>query len=116
MRSKTNTQKIIELTDKWYRYVNLDHHKTKDCIWTISISYEYGEAPKYVAYHNGYILDNWQSPSCDELEDAEQWLIDKLEREIEKAIIHLREVVDTPADESWYDQDKAIDILKELVR
>lgn len=114
----TNNEKIIELTDKWYTYVNMDHHKTKDCIWTIEISYKYGEPPKYQAYHYGYIIDTWFSPECDSLEDAEAWLINKLERELELARIHLQEIIDLNRNEEaeWIDpENKAADILKDLM-
>ena len=118
-KSKTNIQKITELTNKWYTYVNMDHHKSRDCVWTISISYEYGEAPRYTAYHNGYILDNWESPQCNALEDAEQWVINKLERELERAKIHLQEIIALEQNEeaSWMDPgNRAPGILKELTK
>lgn len=116
---KTNSDKVLELTGKWYAYVNMDHHKTRDCIWTIDVSYAYGLPPRYKAYHNGYILDKWYSPECDTLEDAEQWLINKLERELFKAKKHLEEIIalDRNEEAEWMDPgNKAPAILKELVR
>jgi len=111
-----NKDKITELTQKWYKYVNLDHHKSRDCVWYIQISYAYGNTPKYKAYHNGYIISSWDCPECDTLEDAEQWLIDKLEREIKKAIIHLQEIIETPEEERWHNPARADEILKELTK
>lgn len=102
MKSKTNIDKITNLTSKWYTYVNMDHHKNRDCIWNIEIKYAYGEAPKYYAYHHGYIINDWTSPECDTLEDAEQWLINKLERELEKAKIHLQDIISFENDEERY--------------
>lgn len=119
VKSKTNIQKITELTNKWYTYVNLDHHKTRDCFWTIEVIYAYGEPPRYKASHNGYILDYWFSPECDTLEDAEQWLINKLERELEQAKLHLKEIImlDQNEEASWMDPaNRAPDILKELMK
>lgn len=120
VKLKTNIQKITELTNKWYTYVNLDHHKTKDCIWYIETAYKYGESPKYTAYHNGYVIRSWTSPECDTLEDAEQWLINKLERELEKAIIHMKELIALPDDsmeKEWHDPtNKAPKILEELLK
>ena len=120
VKSKTNIQKITELTNKWYTYVNLDHHKTKDCIWYIETAYKYGEPPKYIACHYGYIINDWQSPECDTLEDAEQWLINKLERELEKAVIHIKELIALPDDsmeKEWHDPgNRAPKILKELLK
>jgi len=114
MKKINNKKTIVDLTDKWYNYVSLDHHKDRDCIWSIEIKYAYGDDPKYFAYHNGYIIDDWASPDCYTLEDAELWLINKLERELEKAIIHLEEVINLPEEELWYDKDKAIKILGEI--
>lgn len=114
-----NNDKIISLTSKWYKYVNLDHHKNRDCVWTIDISYSYGDAPKYIAMHHGYIIDDWSSPECDSLEDAENWLINKLERELKNAIMHLQEIVDLDQNEeaSWMDPaNRAPEILKELMK
>lgn len=113
----SNVEKITRLTEKWYTYVNLDHHKTKDCIWTIEISYKYGEPPKYQAYHYGYIIETWFGPECDSLEDAESWLINKLERELEKAKEHLEEIIDLDRNEEaqWIDPlNKASEVLGEL--
>lgn len=113
----SNYKEITGLTEKWYAYVNLDHHKTKDCIWTIEISYKYGEPPKYQAYHYGYIIDTWFSPECDTLEDAEQWLINKLTRELEKAKKYLKEIIflDGTDEAAWADPNgKAPEILEYL--
>ncbi len=118
-KSKTNIQKITELTNKWYMYVNMDHHKSRDCVWNIEISYAYGEKPTYTAYHNGYIINSWKSPTCDTLEDAEQWVINKLERELEEAKNHLEEIIllDQNEEASWMDPgNRAPDILKELMK
>lgn len=119
MKKISKSDQILRLTKKWYTYVNLDHHKTKDCIWYIDIAYKYGEPPKYVASHNGYILDNWKSPECDTLEDAQDWLINKLDRELESAIIHLKEIIALEQNEeaAWMDPaNRAPKILEELLK
>lgn len=116
--TKRNNDKIVKLTDKWYYYVNLDHHKTRDCIWNIEISYKYGDEPKYMAYHHGYVIDTWYSPECDTLEDAEMWLINKLERELEKAREHLEDIVRLPdgnEEKEWVDPSgRAKEVLEYL--
>jgi len=119
MKKISKSDQILRLTEKWYTYVNLDHHKSRDCIWSIDISYEYGEAPKYHAYHHGYILDDWRSPYCDTLEDAQDWLINKLDRELEYAMIHLKEIVALEQNEEaqWIDPaNRAPKILEELMK
>ena len=119
MKKIDRDAKILKMTEKWYAYVNLDHHKTRDCIWYIDIAYKYGEPAKYIASHNGYILDNWQSPECDTLEDAQDWLINKLERELEHAVVHIKEIIALNGNEEaeWMDPgNKAPKILKELTK
>lgn len=83
-------EKIVKLTSLWYEYVNLDHHKTKDCYWYIEKFYAFGEPAKYRAYHNGYILNSWTSPDCETEEDAMMWLCNKLENEVGFAAKHLK--------------------------
>jgi hypothetical protein len=79
-------QQLIELTNKWYNYVSLDHHKDRDCHWYITKVYSYGQPAKYIASHNGYILDPWDSLPVSTEEDAMMLLINKITREIRDAI------------------------------
>ena len=39
-------QRFIKATEDWYRFVNLGHHKDRDCIFYINkvYKYSYGEA------------------------------------------------------------------------
>jgi hypothetical protein len=102
----TLEQEITTLTEKWYRYVNLDHHKDRDCHWYIEKRYSYGDEPYYQAFHHGYIIDDWSSPKCDTLEAAETMMVNKLKREIQEAITHLKDVlIDADALE-WFGSDK----------
>jgi hypothetical protein len=102
----TLEEEITILTDKWYKYVNLDHHKDRDCHWYIEKRWSYGNAPYYQAFHDGYILDDWSSPKCDTLEAAEIILINKLKREIQEAITHLKDVVVDDDALEWFGSDK----------
>lgn len=72
----TTSDKIVELSLLWYEYVSMDHHKDRDCHWYISVDYGYGRAPKYSAYHSGYIVDaDLQSGELDSLAEAEVVLL-----------------------------------------
>lgn len=51
-----STQEEIEkLSGLWYRLVNLDHHKDRDCHWYISTAWSYGQPPVYEVQHGGYV-------------------------------------------------------------
>jgi hypothetical protein len=50
-------EEINRITDFWYSYVNMDHHKDCDCHWYIEQSWDYGDKPKWKAYHLGYVYD-----------------------------------------------------------
>lgn len=102
----TLEEEITDLTAKWYRYVNLDHHKDRDCHWFIQKTWSYGEEPYYEAYHSGYILDNWTSPRCGTEEMASTVLRDKLKRELNKAIIHLNDVLKDKDALDWLGKTK----------
>lgn len=72
----TMSDKIVELSLLWYEYVTMDHHKGRDCHWYISVDYGYGRAPKYRAYHSGYITDaDLQASDLDSLAGAEAVLL-----------------------------------------
>jgi hypothetical protein len=102
----TLEEEITVLTAKWYKYVDLDHHKDRDCHWYVEKRWSYGNEPYYQAFHHGYIVEDWSSPKCDTLEAAETMLRNKLKREIQEAITHLKDVL-TDADAlEWFGSDK----------
>ena len=49
--------KFIELTQFWYNYVSLDHHKDRDCHFYINQVFSYGEEPYWRIEHYGYITE-----------------------------------------------------------
>lgn len=53
----TLENRIIELSNFWYSYVNKDHHKDRDCHFYIKEVYSYGEKPYWRIEHYGYIVD-----------------------------------------------------------
>ena len=85
----TLEEEITALTNKWMKYIGIDHHKDRDCHWYIEKVWSYGEKPYYQALHHGYILEGWTSPKCGTEEMAQTLLRDKLVKEIDAAIVHL---------------------------
>lgn len=98
----TLEEEIAKLTQKWYRYVNLNHHKDRDCHWYITKTYSYGDEGYYEAHHSGYILDSWTSPRCSTEEMAATLLRDKLKNEIYSAIIHLKDALQDQNALEWF--------------
>lgn len=47
--------KITRLTEFWYKYVSMDHHKDRDCHFSITKEWSYGSPPHYTVTHNGYV-------------------------------------------------------------
>jgi hypothetical protein len=52
-------EQITELTTEWQTLVYAQgHHKDKDCHWSIETRWSYGDSPRYVVQHYGYIRPN----------------------------------------------------------
>ena len=111
----TLNEEITMLTEKWYQYANLDHHKDRDCHWYIEKRWSYGDEPYYQAFHNGYLLEDWSSPKCGTAELAETILRDKLKNEIDSAIMHLNDVITDEETSDWFGgKEKVLELIKEL--
>ncbi len=78
-------QEIVRLSNIWMRFVGVDHHKDRDCHWYIQKYYSYGEKPYYMAWHHGYIADDFEGTKCDTLEEAEEELLNAINFQIHKA-------------------------------
>jgi hypothetical protein len=51
-------EEITQLTKEWYKLIGGDHHKDRDCHWYVETKWSYGDSPKYIVQHFGYILDD----------------------------------------------------------
>ena len=73
-------QEFTKLTERWYKYVNQDHHKDRDCHFTIREHYSYGEPPKFHVEHFGYILHNLEvnSDDFDTAEEAREYIANEM--------------------------------------
>jgi hypothetical protein len=78
-------QEIVRLSNIWMRFVGVDHHKDRDCHWYIQKYYSYGEKPYYMAWHHGYIGDDFEGSKCITLEEAEEELLNAIKFQIHKA-------------------------------
>jgi hypothetical protein len=76
-------EEITSLTDEWYRLIGPTHYKDKDCHWYIETKWSYGQPPKYIVQHFGYILDKIEE-ECDSYEEALKVLRDTLKEKIEE--------------------------------
>lgn len=112
----TLEEEITALTAKWYKYVNLDHHKDRDCHWYIQKVWSYGQEPYYEAHHYGYILDHWTSPRCGSEEMASTLLRDKLKNELRSAISSLEAMLDDQETLDWFGHtaEELAKFIKEL--
>jgi hypothetical protein len=102
----TLEEEITALTAKWYKYVNIDHHKDRDCHWYIQKMWSYGDEPYYQAFHHGYVLEGWSSPKCSTEEMAQTIVRDKLKREIDHAISHLTDTMEHEEALDWLNKSK----------
>lgn len=83
----TTKERFIQATKDWYSYVNKDHHKDRDCHWTIGVEkiYSYGRDSEnaqgvWFARHEGYIMDLWVHG------ETEDEVMEKAAQEIEDYI------------------------------
>ena len=58
MRRNSILLKIVKMTNLWYEYVSMDHHKDCDCHWYIQQDFAYGCKPTWSVYHFGYLYES----------------------------------------------------------
>lgn len=58
------SEEIRRMTGLWCTYCGQDHCKDRDMHFYIQVEWSYDDAPAFVAYHNGYVGERWQSPKC----------------------------------------------------
>lgn len=68
--SKSVEEQILELTNMWYEYVSMDHHKDRDCHWHIEQVWSYGEKPYWTVWHDGYVSDCEDETRYNSYDDA----------------------------------------------
>lgn len=48
--------KITELAGEYHKLIAGDHHKDKDCHWSIETRWSYGQEPKFIVRHRGHLF------------------------------------------------------------
>ena len=76
-------EEITKLTDDWYFLIGKDHHKDRDCHWYIETVWSYGDPPKYIIRHYGYILDEIEIV-CNSYDEALIELKNILKKEVKE--------------------------------
>ena len=83
---KTEKQ-VTELAEKYHKLIAGDHHKDRDCHWTIETKWSYGNPPVFIVEHKGYLHETERS-TFDSYETALAFLRDELRDAIEIETIH----------------------------
>ena len=78
---KTEKQ-ITKLADEYHKMISGDHHKERDCHWSIETRWSYGKPPIYIVEHSGY-LHHTETASFDSYEAALAFLRDELKDALE---------------------------------
>lgn len=90
-----NTKEIIneitKLNLEWYKLINSDHHKDRDCHWLITTRWSYGNKPIYTIEHSGYLYAEIEL-MCNSYEDA----LVKMRDLIKSAISEYKNNADPP--------------------
>lgn len=104
-------EEILRLTGVWYEYVNFDHHKDRDCHWTIEENWSYGDYPTFQIVHEGYIGERirYDVAKGASYERAKEDLLRILKSQIRKQQEWARECLREP--EEWMEQDEAIKFI-----
>lgn len=92
---------ILLLTRQWMTYVGLDHHKDRDCHFSIEKRWSYGEGATYSAQHHGYIAPYLQGPPRSSYDEARNDLLRFLRSQVEKAISYAHRDIASKADDFW---------------
>lgn len=111
-------KEAMRLTSKWCRYVALDHCKSRDFYWYVTKTYDHGERAEYVASHNGYRMDTWESKSCKTEREAMILMIAKLNKSIKEEIEIIEQLIEEneyiPEEDRWTSIDELQKQLKVL--
>ena len=88
-------KEINDLTDKWCKYVVIDHHKHGDVHFTITLDYAYGEISKFEIDHYGYIGDEFHY-TARSLYEAEIKLLKGIKKMIKSEAVWVDDVLSRP--------------------
>lgn len=75
-------KRITELSAQYYELIGGEHHKDRDCHWSIETLWSYGQPPVYIVEHKGYLHET-EKATFDSYETAMAFLRDELIEAIE---------------------------------
>lgn len=105
-------ERITLLTGLWCSIIQGDHHKDRDCHWSIVTKYSYGEKAKYCVEHSGYVYHD-VSEQYPDYKSAQAGLCSLLEKAILSEYTHanleLKEPDEWDAKSAW----RTIDLIEE---
>lgn len=88
---KAVTNRITELADEYHRLIAGDHHKERDCHWSIETRWSYGNAPVYIVQHSGY-LHHTDTAKFDSYDAALAYLREEIKEALEIERFHKAEI------------------------
>lgn len=110
----TVEEEITKLSGEWYRYVNLDHHKDRDCHFYIEKVWSYGDPPKYRAVHQGYIAEPYLNKYYPSLEEAEIGVLRYLKYQIAGAVKWATDPLDSDDPYDVQEMEHAKALMREM--
>ena len=90
---KKTEKKIAELADEYHKLIAGDHHKDRDCHWSIETRWSYGNDPVYVVARNGY-LHHTETARFDSYDGALAYLREEIQDALEIERFNKAEVED----------------------
>ena len=109
-------EEITQLTLLWYHIIRSDHHKDRDCHWAIEKVWSYGNIPKYIVRHDGYVYERF-TKEFDTYFYAQNFLISKIKKAIEgkrKWARHILNLKEKDKEEYEFNVELAEEIMKLL--
>ena len=88
---KSVTNKITELAGEYHRLIAGDHHKERDCHWSIETRWSYGKPPVYIVQHSGY-LHHTDTARFDSYDAALAYLREEIKDALEIERFHKAEI------------------------
>lgn len=79
--------KITEFASEYHKLIAGDHHKDKDCHWSIETRWSYGQEPKFIVRHRGYLFHDVDA-ICDSYAGALAVLRDELKTAVTLERLH----------------------------
>ena len=70
-------KEIADLAKQYHTLIAGEHHKDRDCHWYVETIWSYGESPKYMVRHKGYIYHRVEAV-CATYQNALRLLRDEL--------------------------------------